>query len=82
MGVGAALIMPATLSIITNVFPADERPKAIAIWTATAGVGVALGPAHRRVPARALLLGSIFLVNLPDRRGRPARRRVPHPRLP
>ena len=44
MGVGAALIMPATLSIITNVFPADERPKAIAIWTATAGVGVALGP--------------------------------------
>src|SRR3982074_238946 len=44
MGVGAALIMPATLSIITNVFPADERPKAIAIWTATAGVAVALGP--------------------------------------
>src|SRR4051794_37670839 len=34
MGVGGALIMPSTLSILTNVFPADERPKAIGIWAA------------------------------------------------
>ena len=36
MGVGGALIMPATLSIITNVFPKEERGKAIGIWAATA----------------------------------------------
>jgi EmrB/QacA subfamily drug resistance transporter len=65
MGVGAALIMPATLSIITNVFQADERPKAIAIWTATAGVGVALGPITGGFLLEHFYWGSIFLVNLP-----------------
>ena len=65
MGVGAALIMPATLSIITNVFPANERPKAIAIWTATAGVGVALGPITGGLLLQQFYWGSIFLVNLP-----------------
>src|SRR5215208_3135268 len=40
MGVGAAAIMPATLSILTNVFPANERPKAIGIWAAVSGLGI------------------------------------------
>jgi EmrB/QacA subfamily drug resistance transporter len=44
MGLGAAGIMPTTLSIITNIFPDHERPKAIAIWAAVAGMGVAIGP--------------------------------------
>lgn len=44
-GLGAALVLPATLSIITNVFERDERPKAIAIWTAVGGLGIGLGPA-------------------------------------
>jgi EmrB/QacA subfamily drug resistance transporter len=65
MGVGAALIMPATLSIITNVFPANERPKAIAIWSATVGVGVALGPLTGGVLLEHFYWGSIFLVNIP-----------------
>src|SRR6476646_571390 len=65
MGVGAALIMPATLSIIPNVFPAGERPKAIAIWTATAGVGVALGPISGGFLLEHFYWGSIFLVNVP-----------------
>ena len=39
MGVGAAFIMPATLSILAHVFPPNERPRAIAIWAAFAGIG-------------------------------------------
>jgi EmrB/QacA subfamily drug resistance transporter len=44
-GLGAALVLPATLSIVTNVFQRDERAKAIAIWTAVSGLGVGIGPA-------------------------------------
>src|SRR5271169_1004587 len=65
MGIGSALIMPATLSIITNVFPSSERPKAIGIWAATAGVGVALGPLTGGALLERFYWGSIFLVNLP-----------------
>jgi EmrB/QacA subfamily drug resistance transporter len=43
-GLGAALVLPATLSIIVSVFPRDERSKAIAVWTAVGGLGIALGP--------------------------------------
>lgn len=44
MGIGAAFVMPATLSIITAVFPPEERAKAIAVWAGFAGAGGALGP--------------------------------------
>jgi len=44
-GMGGALIMPATLSIITNVFPANERAKAIGIWTGVTGLAMGFGPA-------------------------------------
>ena len=44
MGLGAAMIMPATLAIIMNVFPTEERSKAIGVWASMAGVGIALGP--------------------------------------
>lgn len=44
-GLGAALVLPATLSILTNTFDREERPKAIAIWTAVGGLGIGLGPA-------------------------------------
>lgn len=43
-GLGAALMLPATLSIITNVFPRGERARAIAIWTAVGGLGIGTGP--------------------------------------
>ena len=43
MGLGAAAIMPATLSIITNVFPADERDRAVSIWAGVAGGSALLG---------------------------------------
>src|SRR5580692_7700310 len=38
MGIGGAFIMPATLSIITNIFPANERGRAIGVWAGTAGI--------------------------------------------
>ena len=44
MGVGGAFIMPATLSIITSIFPPHERIKAIAIWAGFAGAGGSIGP--------------------------------------
>jgi EmrB/QacA subfamily drug resistance transporter len=65
MGVGGAFIMPSTLSLITNVFPPEERGRAISYWAAIAGVGVALGPVSGGLLLEHFYWGSIFLVNLP-----------------
>ena len=65
MGVGGAFIMPATLSIITNVFPDRERGKAIGVWAATAGLAAALGPLAGGFLLEHFYWGSVFLVNLP-----------------
>ena len=56
MGVGAAFIMPSTLSILVNVFPPDERAKAIAIWADHHRRGRVDRPGHHRLAARALLV--------------------------
>jgi EmrB/QacA subfamily drug resistance transporter len=66
MGIGAAFIMPATLSIITSVFtnPA-ERAKAIGIWSAISGLGVAIGPVAGGLLLAHFSWDAIFLVNLP-----------------
>ena len=65
MGIGGALIMPSTLSILTNVFPAEERPKAIGIWAAVAGLGIAIGPVGGGWLIEHFDWSSVFLVNLP-----------------
>jgi EmrB/QacA subfamily drug resistance transporter len=65
MGVGAALIMPATLSILTNVFPPEERAKAIGIWAGISGVAIALGPVIGGFLLVHYWWGSIFLINVP-----------------
>jgi EmrB/QacA subfamily drug resistance transporter len=66
MGIGAAAIMPATLSILTNVFTeAGERAKAIAMWSAVAGLGVAIGPTMGGWLLEHFSWGSIFTVNIP-----------------
>ncbi|GAP46340.1 DHA2 family efflux MFS transporter permease subunit [Streptomyces azureus] len=65
MGAGAAMIMPATLSLLAATFPRAERAKAITLWTATAGLAIAAGP----LVAGALLehhgWSSTFLINVP-----------------
>ncbi|MFJ4281035.1 DHA2 family efflux MFS transporter permease subunit [Streptomyces massasporeus] len=65
MGAGAAMIMPATLSLLASTFPRAERAKAITLWTATAGLAIAAGP----LVAGALLANhgwsSTFLINVP-----------------
>jgi EmrB/QacA subfamily drug resistance transporter len=65
MGVGAALIMPATLSIIANVFPEDERGKAIGIWAALAAIGIGLGPLTGGLLLEWFDWSAVFLVNVP-----------------
>ena len=58
--------MPATLSILTNVFTiVSEHAKAIAMWSAIAGLGVAIGPTLGGWLLEHFDWGSIFMVNLP-----------------
>jgi EmrB/QacA subfamily drug resistance transporter len=66
MGAGAALIMPATLSLLVGIFTdTRERALAIGIWAATAGLGVALGPVAGGILLEHFWWGSIFVVNVP-----------------
>ncbi len=65
MGIGGALIMPSTLSILTNVFPANERGRAIGIWAGVSAIGIALGPLAGGFLLSHFYWGSIFLVNVP-----------------
>ena len=65
MGLGGAMMMPATLAVIVNVFEEKEQAKAIAIWATMAGVGVALGPIIGGALLKYFYWGSVFLVNVP-----------------
>jgi EmrB/QacA subfamily drug resistance transporter len=65
MGVGAAFIMPATLSIITAIFPPEERPRAIAMWAGFAGAGASIGPIVTGGLLEGFWWGSTVLVNVP-----------------
>ncbi|HEX3540268.1 MAG TPA: MFS transporter [Acidimicrobiales bacterium] len=66
MGIGGALIMPSTLSILGTLFPdPSERTRAIAIWAAMAAVGIAIGPVLGGLLLAHFGWGSIFTVNVP-----------------
>src|SRR3546814_14329395 len=64
MGLGAAFVMPSTLSSLTNVFPAHERAKAIAVWAGISGGGAAIGPVASGFLLEHFWWGSVFLVNV------------------
>jgi len=65
LGVGGALILPATLSIISATFPPKERPQAIAIWAAIFGLGVGAGPVIGGFLLEHFGWNMLFLINLP-----------------
>ena len=66
MGVGAADLMPCTLSILTNVFTEEkDRVRAIGIWSGTTGLGVALGPILGGFLLAHFWWGSVFFINVP-----------------
>ncbi|MEE6261941.1 MFS transporter [Plantactinospora sonchi] len=65
MGLGAAAVMPVTLSIISNVFDPRERGRAIGIWAGAVGLGVAIGPVLGGLLLEHYWWGSVFLINVP-----------------
>jgi EmrB/QacA subfamily drug resistance transporter len=64
-GIGAALLLPGTLSIITVTFPPHERAKAIGLWAGFSGLALALGPTVGGAMVEHLGWQSIFFLNVP-----------------
>src|SRR5690348_3188963 len=65
MGVGAAVIMPATLSLLVAMFPRGERARAITAWSATSGLAIAAGPLLAGWLLASHSWSSTFLINVP-----------------
>jgi EmrB/QacA subfamily drug resistance transporter len=64
-GLGAAMLMPQTLTIITNTFPPERRGAAFGVWGAVAGVATIAGPTLGGLLVTAFDWRYIFFVNLP-----------------
>jgi EmrB/QacA subfamily drug resistance transporter len=64
-GVGAALMMPGTLSIITDAFPAHERGKAMGTWAGVSALALAVGPVLGGFLTEHVTWRAIFYLNIP-----------------
>jgi EmrB/QacA subfamily drug resistance transporter len=64
-GAGAAILMPLTLTLLSNAFPPERRAWALGIWSAIAGIGVAAGPLAGGLITSALSWHWIFWINVP-----------------
>lgn len=64
-GAGAAILMPLTLTLLTDAFPPARRSTALGIWSATAGIGVALGPLVGGAVVDTLSWHWVFWINVP-----------------
>jgi EmrB/QacA subfamily drug resistance transporter len=64
-GIGAGVLTPQTLSVITRIFPPERRGMAMSVWGATAGVATLVGPLAGGVLVDALGWAWIFFVNVP-----------------
>ena len=64
-GVGGALLLPGTLSILTVTFPVHERAKALGIWAGVSGIALALGPTLGGYMVEHLGWESVFFLNVP-----------------
>lgn len=65
MGIAGAMVMPATLSIITNIFPKEERAKAVATWAGISGSGAAIGPLLSGFVLQHFSWNAVFAINVP-----------------
>ncbi|MBV9314560.1 MAG: MFS transporter, partial [Pseudonocardia sp.] len=65
MGAGGALVLPATLAVVVQVFPAAQRPRAFAIWFAVASGALAIGPVLGGLIVSWWSWAGVFLINLP-----------------
>ncbi|WP_262401924.1 MFS transporter [Actinomadura sp. CNU-125] len=65
MGLGAAIAMPLSMSMIPAIFPPEERTRAVAIWSASTALGLPLGPLLGGWLLENFWWGSIFLINVP-----------------
>ena len=65
MGIGAALVMPATLAVLVQVFPERERPRAFAAWAAVAAVAMAAGPVLGGLLVELWSWAGVFWINVP-----------------